>query len=325
MQLRHPACGSGTAPGPVGPPLRAPAWAMAAASALVCGAAMAADVPGSRDHPAFSRYPGSEIIAYEQTEFDTGQFVVRPLDRGAAGAVLAAEGKLTRILYVAPQGRSGTEIFRNYQTALQAAGFTILYTCEQAACGRIQALTGWARRGNAVPRYIAAVRERDGMRVGLFVAGELQPAQYRGASGYELLVVEPRAVEQRVTVLPAAAIGRELETDGRVRLYAIQFDTDQAVLRPESDAQLREIAAWLARSSRRVLVVGHTDAAGSMAHNLDLSRRRASAVADALTRRFGVPAARLEATGVGMAAPVASNRTPAGAARNRRVELVELP
>jgi len=72
----------------------------------------------------------------------------------------------------------------------------------------------------------------------------------------------------------------------------------------------------------KLYVVGHTDNTGTYEYNLDLSRRRAAAVVEALTRGHGVAAARLKAVGVGPVAPVASNATEEGRAKNRRVELV---
>lgn len=72
----------------------------------------------------------------------------------------------------------------------------------------------------------------------------------------------------------------------------------------------------------RVFIVGHTDNQGDFENNLVLSQRRAQAVADALSTRFGIAAKRMTARGVANLAPVAPNDEEAGRARNRRVELV---
>ncbi|MCB1508545.1 MAG: OmpA family protein, partial [Hyphomicrobiaceae bacterium] len=72
-----------------------------------------------------------------------------------------------------------------------------------------------------------------------------------------------------------------------------------------------------------VLIVGHTDGRGAFDYNLSLSQRRAQSVVDAVVRGFGIPASRMTPAGAGMVAPVASNRTEEGRARNRRVEIVE--
>ncbi len=61
---------------------------------------------------------------------------------------------------------------------------------------------------------------------------------------------------------------------------------------------------------------------GTLAANMDLSRRRAAAVVQALSIKYGVAAARLHGEGVGPLSPVASNAAEEGRAKNRRVELV---
>ena len=73
----------------------------------------------------------------------------------------------------------------------------------------------------------------------------------------------------------------------------------------------------------KVRVVGHTDSVGSPDSNLTLSSARAAAVIQALTQKNGVDARRLAPFGAGPYAPVASNKSEEGRARNRRVELVE--
>lgn len=62
---------------------------------------------------------------------------------------------------------------------------------------------------------------------------------------------------------------------------------------------------------------------GDLALNMELSRRRAAAVVQLLANKYGIAAARLRPDGVGPLAPVASNKSEEGRAKNRRVELVE--
>jgi outer membrane protein OmpA-like peptidoglycan-associated protein len=70
-------------------------------------------------------------------------------------------------------------------------------------------------------------------------------------------------------------------------------------------------------------VVGHTDNVGEFNYNMKLSQTRAEAVVKFLTGKYGSDGARLKPYGVSSLAPVASNRTEDGQAKNRRVELVE--
>jgi len=71
-------------------------------------------------------------------------------------------------------------------------------------------------------------------------------------------------------------------------------------------------------------VIGHADSDGADDYNLDLSRRRASSVAQYLVNR-NVLADRLYVDGQGESQPIASNATPQGKAQNRRVEILIRP
>lgn len=105
----------------------------------------------------------------------------------------------------------------------------------------------------------------------------------------------------------------------------ITFATDSFAVRPSLQADLRRVAAHLQRYPRsNIQVIGHTDNTGAAAYNQDLSERRASAVAGELAQG-GVPYSRIVTAGRGENQPVASNLTPDGRARNRRVEIVIIP
>jgi len=121
----------------------------------------------------------------------------------------------------------------------------------------------------------------------------------------------------------AAAMAKGLGDTGHIALYGIYFDTDKAVVKPESRPTLEQIAKLLASQPQLgVYVVGHTDSQGAADYNLDLSRRRAEAVAAELVKNFRIAPTRLKTAGVGLLAPVGSNASEAGRALNRRVELV---
>lgn len=104
---------------------------------------------------------------------------------------------------------------------------------------------------------------------------------------------------------------------------SIHFKYDSTELADEfSREQLREAGEALSSSELRGLgfeIGGHTDGQGSEAYNLELSRRRAQAVKDALCRGFQVDCARLAVKGYGKSLPVAGNDDEAGRAQNRRV------
>jgi OmpA-OmpF porin, OOP family len=99
------------------------------------------------------------------------------------------------------------------------------------------------------------------------------------------------------------------------------FDSGKALLKPEGRARLTELAdKTRGINLETVIIVGHTDSDGSDAMNLKLSLRRAEAVKAFLVAQ-GMPAERFYSEGKGERSPVADNRTAAGKAANRRVEV----
>jgi len=99
------------------------------------------------------------------------------------------------------------------------------------------------------------------------------------------------------------------------------FASDSASLKPGMRELLGELAAVLREyQSNLILIGGHSDNLGDPGYNLELSRRRARAVADYFMEA-GVEAPRLVVRGFGDARPIADNATEAGRAQNRRIEL----
>lgn len=99
------------------------------------------------------------------------------------------------------------------------------------------------------------------------------------------------------------------------------FAFDKADLKPAGKANLDQFLAKLAGAKvSSITIVGHTDSVGSDTYNQGLSERRAAAVADYLVSK-GVPAAAIQASGKGETQPIADNKTKAGRAANRRVEV----
>lgn len=302
--------------------------------------AFAADVAGSADHDLVARYDGSDIVAYATEEFTDYRLATAQMknyggmDKNPA-ATLPLEGKLTRISYRAPEDRSVLEVFRNYENALKAAGFQSVFTCEKDVCGgrnfnhalaagKLYSLFG---EYQAEQRYLAAKLPRpqgDVYAAVYAVVNKSGGGPNRNRTMVQVDVVELKPMEDRMVVLDAGALQSEIATEGRVAVYGILFDFDKASIRPDSKPQLVEIASFLsAHPEIKVLIVGHTDARGALDYNRDLSLQRANSVVAALTSEHRIDSGRLTAVGVGMAAPVATNRTEEGREKNRRVEIVE--
>jgi outer membrane protein OmpA-like peptidoglycan-associated protein len=105
----------------------------------------------------------------------------------------------------------------------------------------------------------------------------------------------------------------------------ITFPTDQDQVLPGFYPTLDSVAIVLNKFNRTFIDInGHTDSTGSLAHNQQLSERRAASVANYIGGR-GVDQRRISTMGFGPSQPVASNATPDGRAQNRRVEIQIAP
>ena len=115
---------------------------------------------------------------------------------------------------------------------------------------------------------------------------------------------------------------QDLEEKKKVEIYGIYFDFASDRLKPESTPVLDEIAQVMEKHPDwKLSVSGHTDNVGGDAYNLDLSKRRAAAVKQALVTRYHIAPDRLSTNGYGASSPIDTNDTLEGRARNRRVEL----
>ncbi len=281
---------------------------------------------GAQDHPLISRFPGSVIVRHQSAEFDE---LLIPLAEATAIGEFAdskrVNGKVTRLTYEMPAGHSTLEVVQSYSQALASAGFKILYSCALEECGPHLYFQKLERPFiiDKDHRYFAAAKDLPQGRV--YVSARV----YTTARGDPpvramLEIAEQRGLEEGLINIDAQAMANELEESGHTAIYGVYFDTNESRIKPGSEASLNEMAKLLEmRPELKVYIVGHTDSVGSLAHNLELSQRRAEAVVDVLVSTYGVEAVRLTARGVGPYAPVASNRTEFGRVRNRRVELVE--
>lgn len=152
-------------------------------------------------------------------------------------------------------------------------------------------------------------------------------ATTRGIVGLDLaLGGGPRAINATVQELKQAMAGlgaQESALEVRIELPAdVLFDVDKSDIRPDAARSLAHLGTVVRGYTGPVRLVGHTDADGSDAHNLDLSRRRAESVKAWLVAQESVDAARIATEAKGETEPVAPNDTPANKQKNRRVEVV---
>ena len=270
-----------------------------------------------------------------------------PVAPYAAGLlpVFEVQGRITKQAYRIPQqGITPQQILTPIEESLAAAGFEPLFKCQDRFCGGFDFrfstdvlpapdmfvdlfdyifLT--ARRmpdGGTASDYITLLVSRDS------TAGYVQIIQItpEGARPLptergEALVVDAVTSSGR----PEALLGPQLETQGHAILSDLAFETGAAELGAGPFASLEALASYLrANPARRVALVGHTDTVGALSGNIALSKRRATSVMQRLATVYAIPAAQMEAEGMGYLSPVLSNLTPEGREANRRVEVVLL-
>lgn len=303
------------------------------------------DIAGSHDHPAVSRFTGSVIAGYQSLDYGEAVFPLGRAKYDEPDHFLKAahrEGKITRIFYVAPPGKTGIEVYRNFESALVHGGFKVGYACAgdggANGCGGFNfasylidplldpmharnLMIDALKALNGDVRYLSAHLERDAGNVDVSL---LVSAGDRTPPGILLQIVDAKPMATGQVSVDAKAMSEGLSGKGHVALYGIHFTSDSATLGKDSDHTLQEMAKLLeAHPELKVFIVGHTDNTGNASHNAILSEKRAASVMKALSGRYHISTTRLAAKGLGPYAPVASNSSAKGKALNRRVELVE--
>ena len=104
-------------------------------------------------------------------------------------------------------------------------------------------------------------------------------------------------------------------------IIAIQFDFDKADIKAKYYDELKTLGDFLMYFPKaKGEISGHADSTGGKAYNMKLSQARADSVKKYLVDTFNVDAGRITAKGYGESKPIASNKTKAGRAKNRRME-----
>jgi OOP family OmpA-OmpF porin len=251
------------------------------------------DATGCQDSSLFNRMPDSWIHHCSQKEFDAYNFIL------GQGKTEHVEGRYTQISYypqaTAKSKPSELQILRNFENAVKKLGGNLLYSEKTRETLRLN---------------------KDGKDIWIEITAEF-------TGKYGVKIVEKQAMAQDI-VANADVFANDLKSTGHSAIYGIYFDTGKSEIKPESANAIAEIAKLLKNDANlKVFVVGHTDTVGSVESNLKLSLDRADAVIQALVRNHGIALTRLKAFGNGPFAPIASNDTEEGKAKNRRVELVK--
>lgn len=245
------------------------------------------DIAGSQDHALFTRMKNFYITSYNVKEFDSQDFT------DSTGKDITIEGKTYLIEYYMNEGAreiTPVQIIRNFENAAKNAGGTFYEYTDSTVFLNIK------KGGSDVWAKVNATAE-----------------------SYQLTIVEKKALAQEIT---ANEMLDALNKNGFIALY-INFDTNKAIIKPESKATIDQIALLLKENPNlKVSIEGHTDSTGTPENNKMLSQQRADSVKAAVVAS-GIKAERLSTLGWGQEKPVADNRSEEGKAKNRRVEIVK--
>ena len=246
-------------------------------------------VASNADFPYLKHFPGSKLA--DTAQDDRPMLVQIEEDKEP---VQIASGSI-RKQYDGPAWLGSIEPIVTYLDALKRAGWKIVEENTAVTTG---------------DPYLTAHYAKDTTDIWVHVHS-------RGNDGYYVNVADADAGAER----GAARVKAELDKSCKVQVYGISFDFDKSTLRPDSEAALNSILqVFNAYPDLALELAGHTDNVGKPDYNARLSEARVNTVRGWLVGK-GVKAERITAKGYGDTQPIASNDSPEGRAKNRRVEL----
>ncbi|MEM1272461.1 MAG: OmpA family protein [Pseudomonadota bacterium] len=299
--------------------------------------------------PAFGdgllHLPDTAELAQQDAEF-AGYYLIPTgpwADQGMPA--FEANGSVNREVWQIRDFTGGTGVLLAVLSGqLEEAGFEPIFTCTTRVCGGFD----FRFALDIVPEpemhvnladfgYYAARRDTpDGPEYAALVVSEGGGAGFvqsvfvapQSSTLAEVVTQSSRSPDQLADDAELAAPRADsvlgaLQSAGRSPLPGIQFAYGSVELTDPDLPVLDELAGYLTENPEiRLTLVGHTDAEGSLASNIDVSRARAATVRRVLIDRYGIAPDRLTAEGVGFLMPLALNTTQEGRDMNRRVEAV---
>ncbi|MBN1598345.1 MAG: OmpA family protein [Bacteroidales bacterium] len=300
------------------------------------------DIDGGKDYPAISRFKGAIIEFYKETTW--GSYKLPVNEKGAIdwNNPMSLEGKVIRIQYTVSKDNNAEFVLHNYKSEFAKSGYNVLTAIANEQLGESDRPHTWIDKYYRTGGYYNGLNnEKFGLGVNFpnwkndhsFIAArgndgdkDIYAVVYTLVDdNYTLItqdIIEIEAVETGLVSIDN--ISNDIKLKGHIAIYDIHFETGKATMKPESDQALKTLAEYInSNPAKKFFVVGHTDNTGDFSSNMTLSEERAKAVMLELTANYNVNAEQLKAYGVSSLAPVASNLSEEGRAKNRRVEIVE--
>ena len=294
---------------------------LAVALGLWAGMGLAADLA----------LPAGAALTFEDiTEPDRYALPVGPWADGVLPVELITGQVLRQAYRIQGTSQTPLQVASSLKQQIEAQGYQIVFECEDQTCGgfdfrfETEVLSAPEMYVDLTDFQFLSAKGSNGEALGLLISAGLRSAYVQQISVFPEGGALPEAP---VVTVSSEALSSDtmtsLERQGAVILSDLAFETGSSTLGAGSFASLEALAAYLiANPARQVVLVGHTDAVGSLESNITLSKRRAASVEARLEDEYDVPSAQLSADGVGFLSPLVSNLTEDGRNRNRRVEAV---
>ncbi len=290
-------------------------------------------------------FPGNAVLAGEKSnERGSYKVPVGAWQNGELPSVLAEGEVLQQAWKITATGLTSLQILDPLKKQLKDEGFKVVFECETDACGGFDfrfetdvmpepvmhvdlgdfRFLSAERKTGDTPEYVTLLvsRSQNAGFVQLVRVGE--PADetelVTSTDNPALTTIsEPPPADQSALPLEQA-----LQEKGHYILEDLVFQTGSSNLGDGDFASLAALADYIkAHPDRTFALVGHTDAEGSLAGNIALSKKRAASVARRLIEDYGVDKKQISAEGNGFLSPRATNMTEDGRAQNRRVEVID--
>lgn len=201
------------------------------------------------------------------------------------------------------------------------AGCATMEQQSKTTKGAVYGTAGGAAAGAVIGQVIG--RSTKGTLIGSAIGAAV--GGLGGATVGRMMDNQERDMRTALGGSEAAAVSREGDLLAVTFKGDVTFDTGSATVRPGLYSEIDRVANVLKQYPDTVIrVEGHTDSVGSETSNMELSKRRATAVKNLLVQR-GVADSRIEVVGFGETMPVATNDNEVGRSKNRRVEIKIAP
>ncbi len=290
-------------------------------------------------------FPGNAVLAGEKiNERGSYKMPVGAWQNGELPSVMAEGEVMQQAWKITATGLTTLQILDPLKKQLTDGGFKVVFECATDACGGFDfrfetdvmpepvmhvdlgdfRFLSAERKTDDTPEYVTLLvsRSQNAGFVQLMRVGEPtdETALVTTTTSPALTPIsEPPPAEQ-----PALPLEQSLKEKGHYILEDLVFQTGSSNLGEGDFASLAALADYIkAHPDRTFALVGHTDAEGSLAGNIALSKKRAASVVRRLINDYGVDKKQISAEGNGFLSPRATNMTEDGRAQNRRVEVID--